>query len=708
MPLAAKLPALTPAPLLLALALALVACRTPSSKLPLDQPRDEEETTSKGEARETLEPLPVETPTDLLPREVPLLAEAIDPAAVLGLLTPLGEYPQFNNARAELRAGIGVDLLDATQWLQVGLDVHGPMGIGLLDVEAQGFFVYASLTDQPAFERFIVRLADLSGHGDDLASAEVGPARVYRFGDELSAVLREGVAFMVFVDRPERAPRDYAVTIATIDPREALSRAESFSWARQQIVDADDGLIFVDPIALLEQFQRETYDRESDYGLLYAQDELARARASGEPAAMLRELEQRVEEERRWQQERASRQTSERELTRTLFGPIGAAVFAAELRPDGIAAHGRLLIPGASLLRDLFEPVEAESPLFSALDEPPLMALDGRANMQALVQIVELFAKADGESLSSINAEVRAELGIDVLGELVPALTGAGGLVLTQAKPPDPKRLSEVNKSLGFAAYLQLSSPDVMRRLLDAVTASRAMGGLLTRAKRGDAWTLRPPKWHEVQLSIVGDRLIASTDMKLATRIRDARPGKQAGLLADPKHPLRGPTPTPSLRMYQRWMWLALVDAHEPWEQDVDSMLYDLDNHATLTPEQAAKVPRSREFKRKRAELKKVVNELNVYKRKQATTEFERSLEFASDLGDAGMQIDRLSDGLGVHAQWRMDSSATPLAVPMRWFLLFEGQGTDWAVYEDIESRMSTLREELHQIRQAELDAAAH
>ncbi|PRP90382.1 hypothetical protein [Enhygromyxa salina] len=701
-------PVLASAPLLLTLALGLAACRTTSSKLPLEQLRDEEQAAeNQGEARERVEPLPVEAPTDLLPAEVSLLAEAIDPEAILGLLAPLDEFAQFHTMRGELRSQIGVDLLDGAQWQQVGLDVHGPIGVGLLDVEARGFIGYASLSDQPAFERFIERLADLSGQRDNLASAEVGLAHVYRFGDALSLVLREGVACVVLIERPERAPRDYAATIATIDPREALSRTESFSWAREQLASADDGLIFVNPGELREQIQRETHDERSDWGVRYAQEELDRARASGQSAATLRELEQRVEEERRWEQERAAREVHERELTRSLFGPIGAAVFAAELRADGIDGHGRVLIPGASLLGDLFAPADAESPLLRALDEPPLMAIDGRANMQVLVELVSLLAKADGEELASINAKIRSELGVDVLGELIPALTGAGGLILTQARQPDPKRLSEVPNSLGLAAYVQLAKPDVMRRVLDAASASGVMGGLLTRAKRGDAWIVSPPEWREVQLSIVGDRLIVSTDTKLAARIRDARPGAQAEQLADPNHPLRGPSPTPSLRMYQRWTWLALIEAHEPWEQDADSMLYELDAHATLSPEQAAQVPRSRDFKRKHKELGKVVDELNAYQRRQATQEFERALGFMADLGDAGLQIDRLSDGLDVHAQWRMASTSSPLAVPLRWFMMGDDMGRDWAEYEDIQSRISVLREELVQIRQADLDAAA-
>ncbi|PRP99069.1 hypothetical protein ENSA5_29150 [Enhygromyxa salina] len=687
--------------------LGLVACRAPSSRLPIDQVvQPVDGASSSGEAAQTLEPLPVEGPVDLLPADVSALAEAIDPAAVLDLLTSLDNYREFNAARGALRAEIGVDLLDATQWQQVGLDSHGPAGIGLLDVEAQGFFVYVSVSDQAKCEEFIVKVSEAIHKRDELASADVGHGRVYRIGDELSVILREGVAVMVFVDRPERAVRDYAATVATIDPREALSHTEGFSWAREQIEDADDGLIFVSPNGLLDQIEREAGLRESNYGLTHAEDELDRARATGASAEEIRELERLVEEERRWEQEREAARVGRRELARGLLGPIAAFVAAADLRDGAIEAHGRALIPGEALLRELFVPTESESPLLSAIDEPPMTAVDGRVNMQALVGLVELFARAEGESLESINREVLAELGVDVLGDLIPALTGAGGLMLTEHGKPNPKRLSEVDKSLGLAAYAELSKPDAIREILDDLARAKRFGGVLTQARRGDGWVLQVPQWHDVDLALVGDRLVMSTDAKLASRIKDARPGSQAEALADPQHPLRGPSPTPSLRLYQRWIWLVYADAHEPWTQDAESMLYDMNTHDQLTFDEAAKVPRSRQFKRKFKELEKLVDELNSFQRRQAARDFERQLGVAESFGDMGFQVDRLSDGLGFHALWRMTPGSTPFELVFKLFAS-NRDGTDWSDHLRTQERAYEIVEELRQLRQADLDDAA-
>lgn len=691
----------------LALLFGLLACRTPSSRLPIDELEKRSESEQTGEAREQREPLPVEAPTDLLPVEVAVLVEAGDPAAVLAHIRRLDKFPEFQSLRSEASGELGVDLLDPEAWQKIGLDRHGPAGFALLDIEAQGFAVYVSLTDARAFGDFIERMAareaDRSGQRDTMSSAEVGRGFVYRLGEELSVILRENVAMLVFVDRPERVGRDYAATIATIDPREALSHSKTFAWAREQVEVADDGLLFVDTRGLLAQIEREMVDSYS--GVSYAQDELDRARSIGESVERIKELEARVEEERRWQLERETRQAGERELVRALFGPIEAFVAAGELRDDAISAHARLLIPGDGLLARVFLPLDVESPLLRALDQPPLTAVDGRVDMQVFLQLVELLARSEGESLQDLNVQMRDASGIDVLVDVIPLLTGTGGFMLTQMREPDVKRMYDADKNLGLAAYVGVSDPERVRQLIDGLLRSKRVPELRRQA-RGDGWVLAVPKWHEVTITLVGDRLVVSTDSKLGDRIRDARPGTQAELLADPGHPLRGAAPTPALRLYQRWLWLVASEPYESPKRDVASMLYEIDTHSVLTPEQAAAVPRSREFKRKYAELERGVAELDAFEHRQAERRYEQQLEVGRSLGDAGMQIERLADGLGARGLWRMAPNTTPLEVFMRVMMIGSGHN-DWAEYERISQDVGRLREELLLIRRSDLDAAA-
>lgn len=684
----------------------LVACRTPTSILPIDEiERQSEDTERTGEARDRLDPLPVKTPTDILPAEVPLLAEATDPAAVLASVRNLDKFPDFQAFRSEVASEIGIDPFDAEAWQRIGLDRHGAVGIALLDISAEAGVLYGTLVDAKAFGNFLEDLAARSGKGERLTSTEVGNAMVYRFGESLSVVLREGVAMVVFVEDPDHAPRDYVATIATIDPRDALSHSKTFTWAHAQLEAADDGLLFVDPGQLVTQFERESSNSDSDWGVRYAQDELERARRAGEPAERIAELERRVEEERAWQRQREISEAGERELLQSVFGPIEGLIVGGELRSDAITAHARMLIPGDSLLARVFVPADRESPLLRALDRPPLLALDGRADMQALLSLIDLAARAEGEPLQDINADIRNELGIDVLADVYPLLTGNGGVMLTQLREPSIKTIYDAEKHFGLAAYVEVTDPERLRKLIDGLVRSKRVPEL-GRAKRGDGWSLSVPDWHDVNLSLVGNHLVASTDTKLADRIRDARPGSQAEALADPTHPLRGSIPTPALRLYQRFLWLVVTDVYEPTKRDPESMLYDLDTHSRLTPEQAAAVPRSREFKRKYAEFERLLAELDAFDRRQTELRYQDELQVARSCGDVGMQVERLSDGLGARAVWRMAPGTSPLEV---WLgaVLRSGDGVDWAEYERLNQEVSRVREELNTIRQADLEAAA-
>lgn len=683
----------------------LLACRPPSSRLPIDEIEKQSEAEQSGEAHQQLEPLPVEAPTDLLPDDVPVLVEAGDPSAVLAHIRRLDKFPEFQSVHSEITDELGVDLLDPAAWQKIGLDSQGPVGFALLDIEAEGFVVYATLSDARTFGQFIERLADRQGERNTLSSAEVGHAFVYRLDEEASVVLRENVAMFVYVDRPERVARDYVATVATLDPREALSHSKTFAWAREQVEVADDGLLFVNPIGLLTQIEREMVGSDSDYGTRYAQDELDRARSMGEPVERIKELEQRLEEERRWQVERETRQASERELVRALFGPIEAFVAAGELRDDAISAHARMLIPGEGLLTRVLLPMDVESPLLSALDQPPLMGIDGRVDMQVFLQLVELLARTDGENLQELNAQMRTASGIDVLVDVVPLLTGTGGFMLTQQQEPDVKRMYDADKNFGLAAYVGVSDPERLRKLIDGLLRSKRMPEL-SRQTRGDGWVVSVPDWHDVVLTLVGDRLVASTDTKLADRIRDARPGAEAKALADPEHPMRGRAPTPALRMYQRWLWLVASEPYESPKRDAASMLYEINMHAVLTPEQAAAVPHSRDYKRKYAELERGLAELDAFDQREAMRRYEQQLEIGRSLGDAGMQIERLADGLGARALWRMAPGTTPLEVFLRVFM-GAGGGGNWSEFERISQDVNRLREEVLLIRRSDLDAAA-
>lgn len=684
-----------------------LACHTPSTKLPLDPKSaatDEDE--PAGEASSRPDPLPVEAVADLLPAETMGLIEFSDPGEFLALLAPLDEFPQFNMVRGEVRSRLGVDPFEPEGWRAAGLDPDGPVGMGLLELDSRSGFAYAKLSDPQAFEALLDKLM---GGSSLTAAVEVGQGRMIRINDDLNVIMREGYVVAVLSERAERAKRDYSATVATIDPREALSRDPGFAWVRERREAEDDALLFVAPQTIFAEARRELSGSTNDFGVRRAREALEDARRAGESADRIRELERQLEDERAWQRRRDAEQEAALELARRVMASMGAAFIAGDLHGSGAEFHAGALIPGANVFRDLFVPVSAESPLLRALDEPLLAAIDGQADVDKLIELIDLVAEADGESLTEINAEVHAELGVNLLSDVVPALDGRGGFMLTESKPIDPskigmRKLDPLRQSLGIAAYLGLRDPKPIEALFDRLANDPRSKGVFTRA-RGGGWTLDVPEWREVELRIVDDELIVSTDDDFATRVDKAQAGSQAAALAEADHPLRGPVPTPALRMYQRWRWIALTSARSPWLETVDGMLSDMDSHHTLTPEEAAKVPKSKAFKKKYKELEQVIDDLNAFNLERTRKEFELALEITEALGELGIQVERVNDGLAAYGSWRMAPGTNPVVLGARMMMM--GRATDWTSLDQLQSRRYELREELWKIRQADLDAAA-
>ncbi|MCA9701123.1 MAG: hypothetical protein KC431_26590, partial [Myxococcales bacterium] len=157
---------------------------------------------------------------------------------------------------------------------------------------------------------------------------------------------------------------------------------------------------------------------------------------------------------------------------------------------------------------------------------------------------------------------------------------------------------------------------------------------------------------------------------------------------------------------YQRWVWLALLQSNEPWEQRPEDMLYFMNDHSDLTPDEAAKVPRSKEFKKKFKELEKATAAVNAFNRKRSQRQFERALKMTEQFGDFGMQLEVLGDGLGVHGSWRYAKGFSPIEVGINGFLM-GSMDDDWTEYERLNQESYRIQDELRMIRMTDLDAAA-
>jgi hypothetical protein len=691
-------------PLSALLLLGAGACKHPSTRLDLEkiERNDEEREGKAGDPATKIDPLPVERPADLLPADVALMVEAIEPAQALALFAGLSTIPELDAVRSEMTNTLGGDLLRAEDWTKLGLDPHRSAGGALLDITGEGFCAWVSVADSNTFDQTVRRVASATGLDRELTVGEVDGARVYRFNEDFNIVVRTGIAMFVFVDDPREASRDYPTTVATIDPRDSLGRSEGYQWARGQTRSADDGLIFLAPGRLFDAIARERNDGD-DYGVKYAEEQLANARRTGADAGTLRELEERVAQEREWMAQRQREREGTDAMARELLGPMRALVFTGDVQNTGIDAQARLLMPSGGLLRDIFVPAQSQSPLITALDEPPLFVLDGQIDVQKFLRLVDMLAKADGESLDELDQEMRSELGVSFLTSVVPLFDGRGGMAITRSRPANPKKLDELSKTLGVAMQFGLKDPDSLRKLLDDLTRHPEFGKQFKTRKGG--WELDVPEWRTVLVDVVGDRLVLSTDKGFAGRVRDAKPGKES-LPAD--HLLLGSSPTPALRFYQDWTWVNLIDGPYMYIQTVDSMLYDLDAHVSLSREQAAKVPQSKADKQLRKELQKVLDDLAAIERRRAERQFNQAHNVLTELGEVGVQLDVVPDGLAARGVWRSRGNRSMLELGASIFMISNVyDSTDEAERERLSNRSWELANQIRQQRTADLDAFA-
>ncbi len=691
-------------PLSLSSALLCVgACKNPSTKIDLQEIENGEraEDGRTGEPATRLDPLPVERPTDLLPAEVSVLLEVTDPGVVLPLFDGLQQEPELDTALREASDMLGGNPLKAEDWAKLGLDVHRPAGIALLDPRSLSIAAWFSLTDEQTFTTAMLRIAEQTGGAQELSRSEMGDAHLYRFGRSFHAIVRANTVMFVFVEQPDQAPRDYPATIATIDPRDGLARSQGFGWAREQTRAGDDGIFFVAPNPLVQAFEQE---QRNDYGVTWAEDQLAEARRTGADAQTIRDLEQRLAQEQEWAREREREDKAALEAVRELVGPMRAFAITADVDRTKIDARARLLMPDGGLLRDLFVPLQSQTPLLSALDEPPLFILDGQVDPQKFLRLVDLLARTDDETLEKLDQEAASMLGFSFMSTVVPLFDGRAGFAITQIREPDPKKLDKTHEVLGMAAHAGLKDPEGTRKLLDDLARNPLLKGAIKKAKKG-GWEIAVPEWKTVHLDVVDTRLIATSDRALIGRVRDAKPGKQAATLTG-DHLAVGKVPTPALRMYQRWPMVLLLDPPSFWAQSVDNFLYDYEAHPSLDREQAAKVPKGKTTKAKLAELDKLIKELDAFNRRRAEREFKQQYSILQELGDVGMQLEVVGDGLTIHGRWQLGGKRSLVELFVLG-LMVRSPDDDWTEYERLSTRAWELAAEIRTLRTEELNAFA-
>jgi hypothetical protein len=593
---------------LLALALALpmsAGCRTQAGALAPDAPATGG--TTGGGKGPAMEPLaPVTRAVELFSARTLVVVESAGPARVaevLGRDALVARFPdEHREIVAETVRELGVDALDPKALAAIGVDTNGRMGVAVLSAKPFTWAFYWSVTDAGKFRKHVVDR--LRAGGQDVATVPMAGAELVRIdGMRTGLVLRGSIAVLVGQDGEVKG--DPALEIATADPYNSLASDRGYRKATGGVAPGD-GSVFANVGLLWSLMRPEGEEAAPQPASNWARDELAQAKARGDSKERIAELEQQARDvdlaEKGW----ADRRRAEQELAEWFLGRMGLMMWSGMAKPGGLVAVGKLEIdpdagPSKVLRNRAGTPVLAK-----ALARDPAVLVTGAMEPGELLGIFELLLRADGTSWTEAVAEVKKIAGVDLDAEVRPLFTGAAGFAATIDGTFTGTAAD--GKLLGIAIDLEVSDATKARALLDKVATNaeaerkkkKDTSFSLRRDKRG-GWIIDIREWRPVFVSIAGHHLVASTDAELGDRIARGveGPGPRTRGSALAAASLQGSAFSAMLDIGA----LGLVTM-------VRAVDFDFSSASVESPEDA-KVPKSKAYKAKLAEVDKAQKAFN-------------------------------------------------------------------------------------------------
>ncbi len=475
---------------------------------------------------------PVASAQELLPPDTQLLleggslaraAEVFDRDKVEKEAPKL--YAEMARASQEL---FGVDVMVPANLPTIGVDPNGPIGIALLDARSEAFAVWVKVSDPGKFREVAIAAANRAG--TQLAPLSLGGAEILEDQNGPAAlVLREPFAVLV-VSRPPRDGQqgvDWARAVGTMVPSQSLAASPKFRKAIAGWVDTD-AIAYGDFAALVESTMRDDDEIARAINDNWAKDQLDEARRNGAPPEEIARLEAQVkqfaEDNKRWAQQREA----ERELVRFVASGFSALSMRIDVKRHGPVIEGRVQQTADAFPRALVRNHDEAPPLTWALDGAPVMLVAGAMEVDAVVDFVDRVARAEGDTWTSVVAEMKEELGIDVDTEIRPLLTGVGGFAITVDGDLMKAPARSLRTLMGFAAHAEVTDPAKAEAAIAKAMAKLDIDGRKFKKNRDGGWSLDVKDWRTVHVKVAGKHVVVSTDPALAGRLAARKEGNIA------------------------------------------------------------------------------------------------------------------------------------------------------------------------------------
>ncbi len=571
-----------------------------------------------------IELAPIDHPSQMMPRDTAVLVTvgSMDRVAEVFERERLVEAfgPQYTSLSAIVRGTLGYDLFDPAEWANVGLDPAAPMGLAVTSAVHPKVVAFATIGDEVKLLEFLRATAGKASM--ELVETSYGAAKVLRPKGENdgAVVIRDRLVAFVF----EEQGVDFAKQLVTMDPNVSLASNVSYRKSTGGLRAADLTMFF-DIANLVEQANIEQEDRASEPQENWAQQELVEAQKRGDSPERLAELEKQVaeinEDQARWRK----REEGERMLTELLASGIEGAGFTVTVKRSGPIFDGRIVADDEAFLRRLVSNREGAPVLNRAMNGAPLFCVSGQVGGDALIELLEAAAFADGKEFSSVLAESKVKTGLELDSDLK-ALAGASEMCLALEGELDPTK-GDPADSLGLGVVVSLADEAKAKYLLAKVANSKGkLAGKMK--KKGSGYTVEVPDWRTMYVQDWGSRIVISSDAELATRLAEGKPGsmpskvRPAGARGAMDLPGTAASEAFDLSLGMLWLMAGSSSFGEP------SFTV-----GGLSQEEMEKVPLSKKSKKARKALDKATAKLEKLEKERDAAEYRKLTEIMDPMG---------------------------------------------------------------------------
>lgn len=660
-------------------------------------------------------PIPqAKIPLELLPPTTEFLIQAASVRQVLAHVDQQRIKELHPNSYQKIHENfikaVGVNLFDIHQYSTTGIDVDRPIGFALLDVHSETGLVFAHLNDPQKFLTWVESWPNAKKEkfkrSEDNNVNNVVILRQDEEYRQVGIVLRDSFVFMILCEEPVNASVDAINEIARADPRFGLPASDGFRKATAELPLAKDISGFINAHQV---FKRTIEDKEArlqreEAELDKQREELYRQSI---PYEEIKEREQFLDEMRDSARRRRQEQEAIYHWMEQFVQPWSAISFAIAVGPTAIEGQAFAAMDQDDIYLRLFRNHPQIGHLFQAMTKPPWLLYAVSLDMSELWYIITDALQNRDISISEIDAQAQAFLGMDLSHDLWPVLGGRFGIALTPDRDVGQAKKAKHSQGFDTAMFIDIRDQAKVNALLQRISASSLLN--MSFKPDIDGYQINSGG-TPFYIAASADQFVSAFDLDTIKNVKNAKRGEGISQIpsASIVEQITSSELTAMAVFDAKILLLEEIDPFTLYKYDyflsVDSLHEEVNyKFSDISQEALKKVRKSKDYLAKEKTYGKLLQEIEQVKQQHNERNKQIVYEIIQVMGLTTLQLQTRPNGLRMEAdQWMGPGGLT--AFFERSTALAEFQDSAKVEFQLLRERRELLRHELVHLRQQDLE----